>query len=331
MRPSVPDLAEFARKPVDELDFARTTDVPRTKWDWLDRKLRDPRAYETDKIVLRMPETPLTDDERRQIISAVLALDAPTLPARYTVPATQAQQAWRNQAWMVAHLNCSGCHRLTDRDPHIARYFERKNMVPPNLQDVGARLQGQYMYQFVMEPKQVRPWLKMRMPTFGFTEAQSRTLVEGFAASVAVTNPYTYVAKENIAQDRFQRGIRRFRVYKCVQCHPTSIDQGLPEGVDPEDLSINLMLSKTRLRPEWIRDFLERPKQIAGAQTRMPTVFYTVDGTPKVERPKDDIDDITTYLMGMVEPPEVTLQAAEETKKAEEEKKQQVDWSTMQY
>ncbi len=50
-----------------------------------------------------------------------------------------------------------------------------------------------------------------------------------------------------------------------------------------------------------------------------------------MERPKDDIDDITTYLMGMTEPPEVTLKAEEETKKVEEEKKQQVDWSTMQY
>ncbi len=71
------------------------------------------------------------------------------------------------------------------------------------------------------------------------------------------------------------------------------------------------------------------PKQIAGAQTRMPTVFYTVEGSPKVERPQEDIDDITTYLMAMVEPPEVTLKAAEESKKAEEEK--QVDWSNVQY
>ena len=82
------------------------------------------------------------------------------------------------------------------------------------------------------------------------------------------------------------------------------------EGVDPEDISINLMLTKTRLRPEWIRDFLARPKQIAGAQTRMPTVFYSVEGEPKVDRPKDDIDDITTYLMGMTEPPEVKLKAS---------------------
>jgi len=331
VRPSVPNLSDFARRPTDELDFGRTTDVPRTKWNWLERKLRDPRAYETEKIRLLMPKSAITDDEAKAIITAVLALDSPALPAAFSRRATPAQQALREQSWMVAHLNCNGCHRLNQRDAQIARYFERKNMAPPTLDGAGARLQGQYMYQFVMEPKPVRPWLKMRMPSFGFTEAQARNLVEGFAAAATVSNPYTYVAKDNIPADHFQRGVRRFNHYKCMQCHPTSIDQGLPEGVDPEDLSINLMLSKTRLRPEWIRDFLARPKQIAGAQTRMPTVFYSVEGDPKVEDPQKDIADITTYLMGMTEPPEVTLQAQAEQKAAEVKQQQATDWSKVEY
>ncbi|MBI3786223.1 MAG: c-type cytochrome [Deltaproteobacteria bacterium] len=331
MRTSVPNLAEFARKPVDELDFARTTDVARTKWDWLDRKLRDPRAYETDKIQLLMPSMPLTDVDRADLIAFVLAFDVPALPSHYVRPATPAQAARREQAWMVAHLNCNGCHRINAQDAHIANYFERKNLTGPSLDGVGARLQGQYMYQFLLEPKQVRPWLKLRMPRFPLNEAQVQLLVDGFAATATVSNPYTYVAKDAVDQEHFQRGVRRFSHYKCVQCHPTSIDQGLPEGVDPEDLSINLMLAKTRLRREWIKDFLERPKQIAGAQTRMPTVFFTIDGVPKVEKPREDIDDITAYLMSMVEPPEATLQAAEEVKKVETQKQQQVDWSNVQY
>ncbi len=329
-RPSVPNLGDFARKPIDELDFGTTTDVPRTKWDWLRRKLTDPRAYNTDKIKLKMPQTPLSDEDVQALIARVLAFEAAPLPGRFIVHASPAQQALREVSWTVGHLNCNGCHRVNQRDAQIAHFFERKNMTPPTLDGVGARLQGQYMYQFILEPKQVRPWLKMRMPTFGFTEAQARTVVEGFAAAATVSNPYTYVAKDNIPADHFDRGIRRFRHFKCAQCHPTSIDQGLPEGVDPEDLSINLMLSKTRLRPEWIREFLARPKQIAGAQTRMPTVFYSIEGEPKVEKPKEDIDDITTYLMGMTEPPEVTLKAEEETKKAEEQKPP-TDWSNVQY
>jgi len=148
--------------------------------------------------------------------------DVPTLPARYVVPATDARRAWREQSWIVAHLNCSGCHRLgKEDDPHVARYFELKNLVPPSLQDVGARLQGQYLYQFLMEPSQVRPWMTMRMPDFGFDEDDARTLVAGFAARDGVTNPHTYAASQKIPEDKFQRGVRRFRHYKCVQCHPT--------------------------------------------------------------------------------------------------------------
>ena len=116
-----------------------------------------------------------------------------------------------------------------------------------------------------------------------------------------------------------------------MQCHPTSIDQGLPEGVDPEDLSINLMLAKTRLRPEWIRDFMTRPKQIFFFNYRLTTEIYTVDGDPKVEKPKEDIDDITTYLMGMVEPPEVTLKTEQEKVEAEKAAEQATDWTKVQY
>jgi mono/diheme cytochrome c family protein len=328
-RPAVPDLSEFARKPVDQPDFADATDVPRTKWDWLARKLNEPRAYETDKIKLYMPVMSLDDREMQAIITYVLALDSPELPARYSVRASDGRRALRELSWMIGRLSCNGCHPLNDREPRIAQFLERRTLVPPVLDGVGARLQGQYLYEFLLEPTQVRPWFKMQMPDFGFTEEQAQTLVAGFAAAENVTNPYTYFARTKIDEEHFQRGIRRFTHYKCVQCHPTSIDQGLPPDLDPDDLSINLMLTKARLRPEWIKDFMARPKDIAGIHTRMPTVFYTVDGVPKVEHPEKDIEDITMYLMGMTEPPEVTLEAQAQAR--EKEEKEAIDWTRYEY
>ena len=150
---------------------------------------------------------------------------------------------------MVARLDCNGCHAWGGKEAHVAAYYERKSRVAPTLDGVGARLQGQYMYQYIMEPKPVRPWLTLRMPTFGFSQDEARQLVEGFAAVAGTNNPHTYVSAASIDQEHYERGFRRFRFYKCIQCHPSSIDQGLPEGLDPDDLSINLMLSKTRLRP----------------------------------------------------------------------------------
>ncbi|MBI5506076.1 MAG: c-type cytochrome [Deltaproteobacteria bacterium] len=330
VRPSVPDLGEFARRPVAELDFGTVKDLPRTKWDWMRRKFREPRAYEWGQIKLRMPVNPLTDDEVNALMAYSMAMPAPSLPASYLVKATPASSAARTVSWMVGRLNCNGCHRLDGKDANIATYFERKSRVGPTLDGVGGRLQGQYLYGFLMEPKPVRPWLTLRMPTFGFTQDQSRALVDGFAARAHTDNPYTYVAKSAIDKEHFERGIRRFRHYKCIQCHPSAVGQALPEGVDPDDLSINLMLSKERLRPEWFAEFLARPKQIAGNDTRMPTVFYTVEGAPKVERPEDDIKDIVTYVMGMTEDAEITLKVFDEEEKAEQQK-EAVDWSKVQY
>jgi len=329
VRPAVPDLGEFSRRSVDELDFGLRADVPRTKWDWLLGKLADPRGYARENITLRMPQVPVADDERAALVTWVLGAGLPPFPSPYRVAATPARRARREAAWMTAFRHCNGCHRLDGADARLARFFERKNMLPPVLDGVGARLQGEYLYRFLLEPAQVRPWLELRMPQFGFRDAEAQTLVEGLAAAGGAAPTYTWIAPDRLPADRVERGKKRFAHFKCGQCHPTSFEHGLPEGVAPEDVSINLMLVKTRLRPDWIARFLARPKEIAGVQTRMPTVFYTIDGTPKVEHPDDDIDAITQYLMGMTEPPEETAQAEAEQKKAEE--KQAIDWSTYKY
>ena len=329
-RPAVPDLAEFARRPVAELDFGTVADLPRTKWDWMGRKLREPRAFEYAQVKLRMPVFPVADDERDALTAYAMSLPSPSLPAKYVVKATPAGTAARTVSWMVERWNCNGCHRVDGKDAGLAAYVERKSRVGPILDGVGARLQGQYLYSYLMEPKPVRPWLTLRMPKFGFTENEAQAIVGGFAARAGTDNPYTYVAKAAVDRERFDRGVRRFRHYKCIQCHPSTIGEQLPEGVDPDDLSINLMLSKERLRPEWFADFLAKPKQLAGNDTRMPTVFYTVEGAPKVEHADDDIRDIVTYVMAMTEDAEVTMQGLEEAEKVEEQK-EEVDWSKVQY
>jgi mono/diheme cytochrome c family protein len=165
----------------------------------------------------------------------------------------------------------------------------------------------------------------MHMPNYGLSPAEAAALARYFAA-VAHTapedEPHTDAPNEIVTFGR-----RRFAHFKCIQCHPAGVDAG-PCTVDPEDLSIDLMLAKTRLRPSWVRDFLARPKAIVGTETRMPAVFYDTDGIAKVEHPEDDIAAITAYLLEMTDSPQATT-----TQRDAEDGKQDhpIDWSSAPY
>lgn len=233
----------------------------------------------------------------------------------------------RNGRQLLEYYNCRGCHFVDGSGGNIKRFLERKSFAPPTLEGEGARVQTSWLIGFLRQPSSLRPWLEMRMPAYGLSAAEVAALAKFFAATAGVEaadEPHDPALPEVVA-----RGLRRFAHFKCVQCHPTNADRELPPDVDPEDLSINLTLARTRLRPSWIRKFLIGPKAILGTQTRMPDVFYTIDGVPKVEHPTEDIQAIAAYLAQMTEPPEATLAKLEAERKREQEA--QPDWTTYQY
>ncbi len=65
-------------------------------------------------------------------------------------------------------------------------------------------------------------------------------------------------------------------------------------------------------------------------QTRMPTVFYTVDGIPKVDHPEQEIEAIAAYLLQMNEAPETTAAEIEAEREADLDARQ-TDWITEKY
>lgn len=216
------------------------------------------------------------------------------------------ERALRNGRLLVAFYNCHGCHRLEGSGGAIADYLERKTFAPPVLDGEGARVQTSWLIEFLQRPKPLRPWLQLRMPNYGFSPDEAGALARYFATlahAAPVDEPMEFPLREVV-----DAGARCIAHFKCGQCHPAgagekSTDAPLPAGVDPEDLSIDLKLAKSRLRPSWVRDFLARPKAVAGMDTRMPTVFFTIDGEPKVEHPERDIEAITAYLFTMPEAP----------------------------
>ena len=225
----------------------------------------------------------------------------------------------KNGRMLVGYYNCRGCHRIEGSGGVIAEHLERKTFAPPTLDGEGARVQTSWLVDFLQRPTNLRPWLQMQMPNYGLSPVQAAALARYFAVLAHASprdEPHVDVTAGIAA------GQRRFAHFKCIQCHPAA--EAEPCTVDPEDLSIDLMLAKTRLRPSWVRDFLARPKAVVGTETRMPAVFYSTDGIAKVDHPEDDIAAIAAYLFQMTEPSHPTPSESGTPEP-------QIDWTTHPY
>jgi hypothetical protein len=78
-------------------------------------------------------------------------------------------------------------------------------------------------------------------------------------------------------------GHQMFTAYQCAKCHATRDGQELNADI----IAPNLILSKDRLRPEWILDWLIDPQKLQPG-TKMPNFFSfneTDDGRPNLADP----------------------------------------------
>ncbi|NQU08269.1 MAG: c-type cytochrome [Candidatus Abyssubacteria bacterium] len=319
------EVAEVAGKALDELPFGDSA-VNRTKWDWVYNKNKDPKIYETEDMPLKMPLSSFDEGELDSLTAFYLNNIRLPLPEKYMVAAPLSQSAAQAGDWIITENNCRGCHKFEENaKPRIDEFIALKTYVPPRLIGEGEKVQPQWAFQYLGKPTPMRPWLNIRMPNFSFTYEQLESLIAYFSAVAPSPEnariPYASVPRrEDIPKMQIEMGEYRLIADKCMQCHPISLEEELPEDVSLEDLSIDLLLSKTRLRPEWIRNFLRDPDKYAGAGTKMPYVFYTPDGDPKVSDARMWIDYITKYLMVMEEIPQPK---PEEKEEPEEE----FDWS----
>ncbi len=232
----------------------------------------------------------------------------------------------RDGRLLVDFYNCRGCHPIAGEGGFITDHLERKSLAPPTLEGEGARVQPSWLIEFLQQPRVLRPWLEMRMPNYGLSEARATVLARYFAALAGVSTEDEPI--EATSDEVEEHGVRRFGSFQCIQCHPAS--ETAQPGTDPDSVAINLALAKERLRPSWVRAFLARPKELVGVETRMPSVFYRSDGTPKVADPERDITSITAYLMHMTQPPGAALEALDAARK-QKDQEEPIDWTTYDY
>jgi cbb3-type cytochrome oxidase cytochrome c subunit len=161
--------------------------------------------------------------------------------------------------------------------------------VPPPLVREGMKAQPAWLHQFLLNPIELRPAVRLRMPRFNMTTDEAAQLAGHFAAVDGLDFPYEHIRQRdsdylalvesqhpNYLTDAWSlllfepKGEVQSSQKLCAGCHVVASRR--PEGGTTEERGPNLVWAPDRLRPDWLRQWLSRPSRIL-PYTVMPNNF----------------------------------------------------------
>jgi len=285
---------------ITRLDFG-FVEIPHTKPAWFLQKLKDPRVFDQGKVKLpqeklKMPNFGFSDEEASTLVTIILSLQKDVQPLASHRILDDQQAAVEKGRRVIQNKNCRGCHIIEGQGGAIRETIPDQAYYPPNLFHEGEKVQSDWLYGFVRSPVPIRPWLKVKMPTFGFDEQQATTIVRYFAAADAVPFPFQVVSGPRPSGDLLAAGHRTFVDFKCISCHTVGAP---PPGVTAADLAPDLTMAATRLRHDWIAKWLRDPQSLMPG-TRMPGFFFS-DDQPLYPDSEQRLNAVREYVLTLGE------------------------------
>jgi mono/diheme cytochrome c family protein len=259
---------------VIRLDHEQGVQSHRSVGHFVKMKLEDPRQFQPG--LLKMPDFRFSPAELEALTVFVTSLKARVYPSSYHAAMGPKEKAVSDGREMFARYNCLGCHEYDRKSPrssgHIRAYYpaEEKALAPPVLHGEGRKVQPLWVQHFIQQPIALRPWLTVRMPTFGLDDKEVQVLSDYFVALEPADHPFYGVNPSTIDKQAIAQGKQQLIAYKCLQCHV--LDE-IPAGKNPDELAPDLSLTKSRLRPEWVIEWLTNPQGFQPG-TRMPNFFF---------------------------------------------------------
>ena len=267
------ELTAFGSKHVDELFFGDRTDIPQDWNAWTFHKLQDPRIYATKDVEQLMPNFDFQDADIDRLRVFLASRTDAKVPERYRATDTPPQNNIVAGRRLVNYYNCVGCHIIENRGGYIRRFYSEDeiNFAPPILNGEGLKVQPDWLFTFLQGPTPIRPWLKIRMPTFHFTNAEDDTVVNYFTSLSDIEVPFEYLNVNLIPSDMLQAGekLTTKDYFNCFSCHQQGDKK--PEG-PPSGWAPDLAMAHDRLNPNWILLWLKNPQAVQPG-TKMPS-FY---------------------------------------------------------
>ncbi|HEY7112496.1 MAG TPA: c-type cytochrome [Thermoanaerobaculia bacterium] len=295
-KPIGTELTEEGSKAVHRLDFG-FVHLPHTRQDWFRAKFENTRLFDRDRArgweeKLKMPLFRFSPKELDDVTTAVLGFQKLNASAAAKKELNASEVAIERGRRIIKNHNCQGCHVLEGFGGSFRSLVADPSLAPPIIQGEGAKTQSDWLFAFLKAPKtgQIRPWLEVHMPTFGFSTEELNDLTRYFAALDRARYPFD--AADYVTDPKsWQAGRKTFELLRCKQCHPRNEQEMNAPGVDRASLAPNLQMASSRLRHDWINDWIRRPDEWMPG-TRMPTNF-----------PPGDSGVRTSPLAGMFDAP----------------------------
>jgi hypothetical protein len=277
----------------DKEDLARLPDGPATKpWynhkGFFEHKLAEPNVYDEGMVkseteALRMPNLHLTKDQILDLTTFLMGSQETSLPDSYQYKPGDYRRDIQEGWWIVKKYNCMGCHQFIPGQRTILmglrQYQDAQEQLPPKLLTEGARVDPEWLRKFLSNPSLsttdtnrngVRPYLKVRMPTFSFSDNELRKLVRFFQALSQQPMPYIpeQVPVLTAKETDMARSLFSSTAAPCLKCHAT----GDPNH-DKIATAPNFLLAKERLKPDWVERWITDPQAVSPG-TSMPSGLF---------------------------------------------------------
>ncbi len=293
------DLSEEGTKLVTRLDFA-FANIPHSKLAWFHQKLHDPRSFDAGRVLeplekLRMPDFHFSEVENERLSTAIMSFQRDIQPASALPPRTAKRDNTVSGRARVRRQNCVGCHEIEGDGGDYKALVADASLAPPMLTPEGAKVQPDWLYAFLQAPITIRPWLAVRMPTFGLDDGRWNEIIRYFEAtgnSIGPFRTYNHAELTRMAGP----GKQMFDLLKCQQCHVLG---AIPADQPKSNLAPDLRMAHERLQPDWILRWLQNPSRIQPG-TRMPQFWpnYPKSDFPQLDNNAElQIRSIRDHLM----------------------------------
>ncbi len=289
-----PELSAFGRKLILELEFG-DAHIAHTWESWVRKKLKKPDSFKTERVLDKMPNFHLAEDEIDALVVLLKGFNGTNVPAKFRKILTDKEQILETGRRLIDKYNCKGCHHVEGEGGRIQKYIKATTQYPPPLDHgtyhVGERIKSSWIYSFLDNPTPVRTWLKIKMPTFNFSDQEVRDFTAYFEALAPLDNKYE--AGVNVEKDEkvVQTGSSMVNYMDCGKCH------------DDGDKGIDFSIASNRLRQNWIPKWLKDTREMIpwtkmpshwdkkGEEYSVPTKFSDLETVGDINQQTDAIKD----------------------------------------